>query len=877
MNNDSRKKQRPLDEAINAMRRHEAPENVAQAASERVWSKISGVSAGADAVRISGCEDVRALVPAFRTKSLSRERALLVEDHLHECVNCRRMYQQDSVVSVAQWKQKDETSAPFWNPQRFAIAAMLLMVVGISGFAFRYYVSPLPGDRAQLQSAQGPVYLIAANTERPLLPGMQVNEGDIVRTGGGAHAIVKLFDGSLVEMNERAEFSVAARRRATTIKLGRGRIIVQAAKQHGHLYVATDTAKVAVTGTVFSVDSGMKGTRVSVIEGEVHVDDGGGESVLHSGDQVATSTAMGEVPIAEEISWSQNREQHLALLAEFSKLQKKFESIPSPALRYDSQILPIAPEGAVIYASIPNYGEQIAEANKMFQDEMATSDVLKQWWTQNNMGKDNAKFQEMIDRIQTVGQYLGNEVVVMLVESPYQKRPALLVMAPVTRTGLRDYLESELEKEQPDPTKRQDVVILSGDQFASAVIPQNGLAIMAGKDLLIASNDGQLLQTLAAKHAQGTGNTGFATTAFGQAVGAGYQEGAGMMFAANLEQMISRSQAQAAARGVTPKHEAGLQQSGFGAARFLVAKRREVNGAMDTRATLTFGSQRTGVASWLAGPSGIGSLDYVSPDAAVVAAGAVKSPALMMDDVFAIISATGGDAAAKRAEFRAKMNFDMRDDFAAALGGDFTMAIDGPVVPTPSWKFIAEVNDQSKLQSTIGLILQKLNDEAAKQGKPGVALTQAEEDGRTFYNIASAATGTPVEVDYTYDNGYLVAAPSRALVLKAIRVRESGVTLAKSQVFMSLLPKDDHTNASGILYQNLVSVAQPLAAQLNPNESQSFQTIVNNAKPSLLVAYGENTSVEVATTGRYFGFDINNLALSQLLHFSGTHNTQNAY
>src|SRR5207237_10502409 len=122
-------------------------------------------------------------------------------------------------------------------------------------------------------------------------------------------------------------FSVAARRRATTIHLGRGRIIVQAAKQHGHLYVATDSAKVSVTGTVFSVDSGMKGTRVSVIEGEVHVDDNGGESVLHSGDQVATSVAMGEVPIEEEISWSQNREQRLALLAEFCKLQKKFEGI----------------------------------------------------------------------------------------------------------------------------------------------------------------------------------------------------------------------------------------------------------------------------------------------------------------------------------------------------------------------------------------------------------------------------------------------------------------------------------------------------------------------------------------------------------------------
>jgi hypothetical protein len=264
MNNDAKKNQSPLDEAIQAMRRDDPQESVAQAASERVWSKISGASAEADAVRISGCEDVRALIPAFRAQSLSRERALLVEDHLHECANCRRVYQQNSVVPAARWREAiaAPASVPFWDVRKFAIAAVLLIAVGISGVAFQMYMTPLPGDRAHLQSAQGPVYVIAANMEKPLLPGVAVNEGDIVRTGGGAHAVIQLFDGSQVEMNERAEFSVTARRRATTIHLGRGRIIVQAAKQHGHLYVVTDSAKVAVTGTVFSVDSGMKGTRV---------------------------------------------------------------------------------------------------------------------------------------------------------------------------------------------------------------------------------------------------------------------------------------------------------------------------------------------------------------------------------------------------------------------------------------------------------------------------------------------------------------------------------------------------------------------------------------------------------------------------------------
>lgn len=880
MNND-KKDQDPLDQAIQAMRRDEAPESVAQASATRAWSKISGADFAADAVRISGCEDIRALLPAFRTKSLPVERALLVEDHLHECVACRHAYQQDAVVSPSRWKEVAPASSatPFWNARRFAVAAALLIAVGISSFALNWYLAPLPGDRAHLQSAQGSVFLIAANTERTLLPGVAVNEGDIIRTGAGAHAVVRLFDGSVVEMNERAEFSVAARRRATTIHLDRGRIIVQAAKQHGHLYVATDTAKVSVTGTVFSVDSGMKGTRVSVIEGEVHVDDGGGESVLHSGDQVATSSAMGEVPIEEEISWSQNREQHLALLAEFSKLQKKFESIPSPALRYDSVILPIAPDGALIYASVPNYGEQIAEANRLFQEQMASSDVLRQWWEQNHLGKDNAKFQEMIERIRTVGQYLGNEVVFMLVSSPYQKGPVMFVAAQVTRPGLRDYLQSELDKVQTDPAKAGHIVILGDDDAATTVVSRENLAIMAGNKLLLASTDGQLLQSLAARQVQGAGNTGFAATAFGQAISASYQEGAGLFFAANLEEMI-REQRAHLANNTNPnvaRHSAALDQSGFTQARFLVAKRREENGAIDTRASLTFSSQRTGMASWLAAPSGIGALDFVSPDASIVAAGAVKTPAQMVDDVFAMIAASGGDASAKRAEFRSKMTFDLRDDFASALGGDFAMAMDGPVVPTPAWKLIVEVNDQSKLQSTITLLIQKAGDDAAAHGRPAPSLDQIEEDGRVYYTVRSAASPVPLEIDYTYDSGYLVAAPSRALVLKAINVRQSGVTLTKSSTFTSLLPKDQHTNVSGIVYQNLNSVAAPLMEQMNPNEAQSFQTIAGNARPSLLVAYGDTDRIELATTGRYFGFDVNNLALSQLLHLSGTQKAQTTY
>ncbi len=43
--------------------------------------------------------------------------------------------------------------------------------------------------------------------------------------------MLRLRDGSLVEMNERAEFGVSMGRKDTTVQLERGNIIIQAAKR----------------------------------------------------------------------------------------------------------------------------------------------------------------------------------------------------------------------------------------------------------------------------------------------------------------------------------------------------------------------------------------------------------------------------------------------------------------------------------------------------------------------------------------------------------------------------------------------------------------------------------------------------------------------
>ena len=75
---------------------------------------------------------------------------------------------------------------------------------------------------------------------------------------------------------------------------------------------------------------------MAVIEGVVRVDSGESTSELRAGDQATSGASVQKVPIRNEISWSRNSAQYLALLGDFAILQKQIAAIPGPGLRYIS-------------------------------------------------------------------------------------------------------------------------------------------------------------------------------------------------------------------------------------------------------------------------------------------------------------------------------------------------------------------------------------------------------------------------------------------------------------------------------------------------------------------------------------------------------------
>jgi len=851
-----------LDQTISELRGEHLDAKTLSASAERVWQRLQTGEGGETATNalqpIRGCADIRSLLRAFYRQQLPPARALIVEDHLRECVSCRSYVYGRGVdgTTGVNWRMEPGGRGFQWSLVRLCFAPVTMaLLVAVVWIGHNWYFAGPPGNRARIDSIDGQAFRIGPAGERALKLGDEVGDGEFIRTAANSHAKVRLFDGSKVEMNQRAELAVSAGRRDTTIHLDQGSIIVQAAKRHtGHLYVSAPDCTVAVTGTVFSVNSGTKGSRVAVIEGEVHVKHAGLESILHSGDVVATTQRVGVVPVREEIGWSSDLDHELTLLAEFSKLRTKLEEIQTPGPRYASKILPLLPADTVLYIGIPNLGDALQQANQIFQQQLSQSKVLQDWWNKSGNSTQHPTPQELVDQIHVISQYLGDEVVITATGSSSSNEHGPVLLAEVRQPGLKDYLEKHLA----DTLTRGhggDMRVVDSQSLSSLAGDERGMTMLVTPSTLVVGGDAATVRRMSAQLDGGA--TLFARTDFGQRIANVYSRGTETLVAANLGQIVKSAHTR---QGESQT----LRNSGLGDIKYLIATRGESSGQGDNRITLEFNGQRHGIASWLAAPAPMGSLDYVSANAGAAASFVAKQPALMLDDIFGAIGSS--DLNQSLAQTTSELGVDLRNDLASALGGELTVALDGPILPTPSWKAVIEVNDSRALQAAIDKLLQSFNREAQKSNRPGMTLDKAQIGGRAFYTIQSPGVGLSTEYDYTFADGYMIVAPSRTLLLAALQTHANGTSLARSASFRAILPSDNQANFSAMIYQNLSPILKPLTSQLASGQLALLQQLASDAKPSVFCAYGESDRIEVASSGKLFDL---NPGLPTLIHLLG--------
>jgi uncharacterized protein (TIGR03435 family) len=169
---------------------------------------------------------------------------------------------------------------------------------------------------AIVDSVDGGLYRVVKGRVQLLRVNEKLEIGETIHSNSGSGGVLVLADGSHVEMRSRSELSLDQVKDGIRIDLKNGSVIVSAAKQPAgrRLYVRTMDITVSVVGTVFLVNAEAEGSHVAVIEGEVRVQQGGIEQRLRSGEQVTTNPKMESIPVKEELTWSRQANQHVAML-----------------------------------------------------------------------------------------------------------------------------------------------------------------------------------------------------------------------------------------------------------------------------------------------------------------------------------------------------------------------------------------------------------------------------------------------------------------------------------------------------------------------------------------------------------------------------------
>ena len=770
-----------LDKALEAIRSEAVPEAEEQAARERVLEKLM---ASPEAV----CASFRPMLEPYAEGRLEKERQWLLEDHLGRCPACRRAFAQ--LQGKPQVVPMPERRATVWQRVRpWAMAAGLMAVALFVGRdRIDRWMAP-SGPVAVIETLSGPAF---DEQGRALAAGAPVADSLRLRTGGGARLKLRLADGSRVEVNERSELALVGAWSGTTVRLARGDVLVEAAKQRrGVLRVQAPDAEARVHGTVFAVRTGLIGSLVSVVEGSVEVRNAAGRRTLKPGELAATNPALEATDIRDTVAWSTEAEKYFALLAEFASIEKQITALASAPARTTPTMLAALPRNVMVYVAAPNLGRAMEGAMELMSERAAQSAVFAEWWN----SASTKELREALGDLSRISPMLGEEAVFVVAAGPAQPAPA--VLAPV-KAGLEKDLDAALEEIR---AKRRAPLVWK---------------ISAGR-LTVAATQAHLDFVL------GTAGEG-AAGPFAQEIARHYQRGTGWMAAFAPGAGLSADQP----RGLLPRTV------------FFEQRRTPAGDENEMELGYAGGGSPAG---WLAASGSSAAVEYFSGQAHVVFAASSREPQQIYDELVAQVVKLRPEAAEKIAELEGKLGLRLRDDVASAIGTDFAFGIEQPTLPVPGWLAVVEVVRPATLDAAIVKVADAANAEIPPdQASKRLTLVEETANGRAWKTLRSGASA--IAVTWTYHAGFLVAGPDRSTVERAIATRESGLTLAQSAAFRSLLPASTGVHPAGVLWIQVGESLRKLASSIN---NPAVKTLLESRGPALVAFSGDGERIRAAS------------------------------
>ena len=581
-----------LERALQEMKEEDVDSGTLETARARVWENMTNADSAT-------CAEFRQDFRAYLSHELGGSRRILVEDHLSRCTGCRAriadMKGERTVVAMPR-----RTSSRWMQWGGLAAAAAVLFAVLYGGRnAIDAMMGP-GGARATVVSADGGLYRVVSGS---LEAGAAIGERESVRTGPGAHAVLRLADGSIVDVNERTELFVTAAWSGQSIHLLRGDIIVKAAKQRrGRLQVLTRDSIASVKGTVFAVSAGMGGSVVSVVEGSVAVNQPRKQVVLSAGQQAASIPALAS-SVASAVSWSPDAESYLELLGSFAKIERELANFPAE-MRTNSVLLPYLPANAIVYGTIPNPGVTIGRAVALADEQSAQNATFGAWWN----SETGQMLRQMVDRVQSVNPLLGDEIAFCASIVPGLGDPVPMVMARV-KPGKRAELSSALEK-----------------LFAEAGEAPGSYSVT--DDLVVVSESRSDLAWALAHLGQGAGSP------FAAAIGERYRRGVGWLIAIDAPPVVK----EASGDDAPPIELAGMMGM-----QYIFLEQRAPAGAEENEVTFAFQGARTGMGSWLADAGSGGAAEYLPADALIAGYVSTREPMQLFEEFSTRITKSAPD------------------------------------------------------------------------------------------------------------------------------------------------------------------------------------------------------------------------------------------
>jgi hypothetical protein len=795
-----------LERALHEMRTEDVDKEAVDAARTRVWEKLANAGSAV-------CAQFRQDFAAYLGKELSPSRRVLVEDHLSRCPSCRthiaEMKGERVVVAMP------VRSSSRWV-QRGALAAAAVLFIALV-YAGRNTIDAMMapgGPRATVVSTEGDLYRVAAGSVAPGMPGPYkagdaIGERESIRTGPGGHAVLRLADGSTVDVNERTELFVRAAWSGQAIHLQRGDIIVQAAKQRrGNLRVLTRDSIASVKGTIFAVSAGVGGSVVSVVEGSVAVNQPGKELVLTPGHQAASIPALAS-SVEQAVAWSPNAQQYIELLASLVKIEGELARSPAE-LRTNSTLLPLLPDRAVVYGAVPNPGLTISRALTLAEEQAAQNPTFAAWWN----SETGRELRQIADRIQSVSPLLGEEIVFTVMVGGANE-PLPVVMAGV------------------QPGKRAELAATLQGLFAEAgESPSYSLS----DDLIVVSDSPSHLSGATARFGQG------AASPFAAAIGERYQRGAGWLIGIDAAALI----ATAGDDDAPP-----LELARMTGMKYLFLEQRAPAGAEENEVTFTFEGQRTGMASWLADAGSGGAAEYLPADALFAGYASTREPLQIFEELTAQLTKAEPDFDQGMAMMDEKLGAGFAKNLTAAVGTEAALALTGFSASGPTWVMASMANDPSAIDAALLKLVETFNAELGPEDQnKRIVFTQESAGGRTWNTLTPGALPLPIAITWTYDAGYMVAASDRAAAERAIATRNGGSPLVWSPDFLGQLPSSAGLHPSAFAWLNTKG-AFAMLSPLAPNPA--LGKLMAGRDPILVVFDGTAERIHAASRTRISG------------------------